>query len=60
MEPLEQLLLQVGEDVESNPVIPFATLENVHFARLVIVPEAKDLNGRTDPAESGVRGQYGW
>src|SRR5262245_19794240 len=45
-ESLDRVLQQVGSDVENNPVLPFGTLENVHFARLVIVPEARDLNGR--------------
>ena len=44
---LKQLLQQVGEDVEDNSVIPFTAFDEVHFARLVILPEAKDLKGRT-------------
>src|SRR5262245_60208584 len=47
LESLEQLLLQVGDDVEGNPVLPFTAFEEVHFARLVILPEAKDLKGLT-------------
>jgi hypothetical protein len=47
LESLERLLLQVGEDVEGNPVVPFTAFEEIHFARLVILPEAKDLKGRT-------------
>jgi hypothetical protein len=47
LDGLEQLLQQVGEDVEDNPVLPFTAFEEVHFARFVILPEAKDLKGRT-------------
>jgi hypothetical protein len=44
---LHALLRDVGANVEANPVIPFASFGNIHFARLVIVPEARDLDGRT-------------
>src|SRR5688572_13232459 len=47
VESLEQLLRTVGDDIESNPLIPFVAFETVHFARLVILPEAKDLKNKT-------------
>jgi hypothetical protein len=43
---LDALLREVGSDVEGNATIPFATFGNIHFARLVIVPEARDLENR--------------
>jgi hypothetical protein len=46
LDGLERLLQQVGDDVEDNPVVPFRAFEEVHFARFVILPEAKDLKGR--------------
>jgi hypothetical protein len=47
VESLEHLLRTVGDDIESNPLIPFVAFETVHFARLVILPETKDLKNKT-------------
>ena len=40
----------VDRDVEDNPIMPFKSLTAVHFARWVILEEAKDLSGRVLPA----------
>jgi hypothetical protein len=43
---LEDLLRTVGADVEKNDILPFAQLSNVHFARFVILDEAKNARSR--------------
>jgi hypothetical protein len=39
------------EDVAHNDVIPFGRLPGVHFARLLILDETRDLAGATIPAQ---------
>lgn len=45
MEQLKKELAVVHDDIESNELVPFARLGAVHFARFVILDEAKDLRG---------------
>jgi hypothetical protein len=45
-ENLKDLLRIVGADVEKNDIFPFAQLSNVHFARFVILNEAKDVRNQ--------------
>jgi hypothetical protein len=45
MDSLQQLLHAMSEDAASNEVIPFERLNNLHFARLLILPESRDLKG---------------
>lgn len=42
---LDAVLGVVGADVEHNALFPFERLGNVHFARFVILDEAKDVHG---------------
>src|SRR5437016_865352 len=35
----------VKKDVETNPKVPFIKITSIHFARFVILEEAKDLKG---------------
>jgi hypothetical protein len=49
LESLQAALQVVEHDVEQNELIPFAALDNVHFARFVIVPEARDVVGNVIP-----------
>src|SRR5436190_18932908 len=44
---LKACLGVIGENVQQNPIIPFAKFTNVHFARFVVLDEAKDLDGQT-------------
>lgn len=48
-EALSALLHTVSADVAANPLVPFAAFGTVHFARFVILPEARDLEGRVIP-----------
>jgi hypothetical protein len=48
---LEELLQSISDDPGDNPIIPFGKLGNVHFARLLIVPETTDLDGRPIPPQ---------
>ncbi|WP_028978706.1 hypothetical protein [Sporocytophaga myxococcoides] len=34
-------------DIETNPIVPFKKISTIHFARFVILEEAKDLKGET-------------
>lgn len=49
VEPLNVLLGVIAADIEGNPLIQFGALTGVHFARFVILPEARDLDGRVIP-----------
>lgn len=49
VEDLRALLKGIGADVENNTIIPFAELATIHFARWVILDEAKDIHGKTIP-----------
>ncbi len=50
---VEQLRLRLYEihtppnDIETNPIVPFKNITTIHFARFVILEEAKDLKGNT-------------
>lgn len=46
MDALKQLLKIISEDVESNKIIPFVKLNQVHFARFVILEETRDLDDK--------------
>lgn len=46
---LKQLLTSMSSDVAQNDLIPFGKLSNIHFARLMILEEARDLNGTVIP-----------
>lgn len=46
MDDLEQLLKIISKDVESNKIIPFVKFNQVHFARFVILEEAKDVDNK--------------
>ena len=46
---LEHVLGEVRENLAGNPVIPFGQFDNIHFARLVIVPESIDSRGTPIP-----------
>jgi hypothetical protein len=43
---LERLLATMGDGVTNNSTVDLATLEAVHFARFVLVPETTDLQGQ--------------
>lgn len=47
VDALGALLDRIGGEAGGNLAIPFAKLPSVHFARFLILPEAKDLHGRT-------------
>ena len=44
-EVLKQLLTSMSDTVANNAVIPFGKLSDTHFARLMVLDEAIDLNG---------------
>ena len=48
---LGAVLEHIGQDVKNNGVIPFPKLKTIHFARWVILDEAKDGTGRPIPAQ---------
>lgn len=50
-ESLERLLAVIGKDPAQNTVLPFGALPNVHFARLLVLPESVDLDGGVIPAK---------
>jgi hypothetical protein len=43
---LRQLLETANADPANNPLLPFARLPNVHFARFFVLDAARDLDGR--------------
>lgn len=43
---LDATLRIVSADVENNAILPFERIGGIHFARLLILDEAKDLQGR--------------
>ncbi|MCH4565116.1 hypothetical protein MKP05_18625 [Halomonas sp. EGI 63088] len=49
--PLQGLLERLRADPGGNAVLPFARLEGVHFARLVLLPEAHRRGGRRYPPQ---------
>lgn len=46
MDDLKRLLEIINEDVEANKIIPFVKFNQVHFARFVILEEAKDVDNK--------------
>ena len=49
IEALKGLLGTLASHRDTWDVIPFKTLSNVHFARLVVFDEMKDLDGHVVP-----------
>jgi hypothetical protein len=47
---LTRLLTKMGEDAAGNEVLPLGELASAHFARLIILDAAKDLDGNPLPA----------
>lgn len=50
VEQLRSKLYEINtppNDIETNPIVPFKTISTIHFARFVILEEAKDLKGET-------------
>jgi len=45
VQQLAQLLETMGRDAANNPLLPFARLSGVHYARLLLLDEAHDLSG---------------
>lgn len=50
-EELRQLLADIGGDPTANPRLGFGAIEGVHYARLFLLEQATDLQGRPLPAE---------
>jgi hypothetical protein len=48
---LRRLLETMGEDSAGNETLPFGSLRGVHFARLVLLERARDLDGNAIPAQ---------
>jgi hypothetical protein len=48
---LRRLLEAMGEDPAGNATLPFGSLRGVHFARLVLLERACDLDGNAIPAQ---------
>jgi hypothetical protein len=46
---LDAALARVNADIEANPIVPFAALPGVHFARFLILDDA-EVNGQLVPA----------
>ena len=49
LDDLRDLLTEMNKNGPANPVLPFDRLPGVHFARLVILPQATDLAGAVIP-----------
>ena len=49
VENVKQLLKTMSDNVACNSIIPFGKFSNIHFARLFVLDESIDLNGRTIP-----------
>lgn len=49
LDDLRDLLTEINKGGPANDVLPFDRLTGVHFARLVILPEATDLAGEAIP-----------
>lgn len=50
VEQLRSKLYEINtppNDIETNPIVPFKSITTIHFARFVILDEAKDLKGET-------------
>jgi hypothetical protein len=43
---LESLMAELGSDPAANSVLPFGALPDCHFARVVMLPESRDLEGQ--------------
>lgn len=51
VEALKRILGTIKDHVDGWDIIPFADLSNVHFARVFVLDETSDLNGRKLPAQ---------
>jgi hypothetical protein len=51
MERVHALLADIGSRPADNEVLPFGRIAGVHFARLLVLDETADLDGRPLPAE---------
>lgn len=51
MDGLRQTLAEIGKDAANNAILPFIRLDSVHFARLLILPDAVDPKGQILPAQ---------
>lgn len=49
LDDLRDLLTEINKGGPANDVLPFDRLTGVHFARLVVLPEATDLAGEAIP-----------
>ena len=49
VENVKQLLKTMSDNVACNSIIPFGKFSNIHFARLFVLDESIDLNGRVIP-----------
>jgi hypothetical protein len=47
---LKRLLTKMGKDAAGNEVLPFGELPSTHFARMMMLDPAKDLDGNPLPA----------
>jgi len=47
---LADLLQQIEKDPGHNPLLPFAQIDSIHFARFVICPTRPDARGRIIPS----------
>lgn len=43
---LDALMTELGSDPAGNAVLPFAAVPGCHFARVLVLPESRDLDGR--------------
>ncbi len=50
VDALRQVLGSMGKDPAGNAIIPLARLDEVHFARLLLLEEVPDLRGNIIPA----------
>ena len=48
-EDIKRLLKAMSSNVVQNDVIPFGKFSTIHFARLIVLEESKDLNGVVIP-----------
>ena len=51
VENLRTLLKEIGDDVDDSPIIPFAELTTIHYARWVILDGATDAKGGVIPPQ---------
>src|SRR4051812_30977196 len=49
MDDIRRLLKDMSRNVAQNDIIPFGKFSTIHFARLMVLEEAKDLRGAVIP-----------